>query len=1681
MGVKAETIQPQPFDTKDSPPHSSTIVRAHCHHIVHIDAGTFECIRFGEAKNPGPTTNDYQPQRFTLGYGNPTGIIGKEHLLQQLPRGVWGFAETHLTQRGIQKCRLALRCQQGSNAPRIIPGAFATYLSQNIGTIGGKAEGVCFLTHVPGRPLHHDWPKEVWHSARLQAAAFQVGQRWIQGGICYGYAKNASTKEVQQRTDQLLKHLTDRIVLQSHGPRFIMGDFNQTWNTLDQIKIWREYGFIEAQHYALSRWNQPIKATCKGKTVKDYIWLSKELLPFVHSVEVDDTWFADHAIIKVTLTDLGQSPTFPLWRKPAPIEWKGIKVDDAHVPSKSCAHLTPDINNQTTDAIYTDICQRFESAVNIAQIQQKGTGLISKQTGRGTTTEVEWIKDRFVPPKRSRPGDFVATFVGDNITHAYWIRQLRRIHSLARMTQSDSFTESNRPHAAALWRSIVSAKGFAGGFKKYWVNRGIHHPDTPNHIPSDLPTPEDIIKIKNNFQAEFALLEKTLNAERLQKAKWERSKDPNKIYQDVTRPQALPVQTLVDTNHATVMGVSENGKEIQYEPKIFDTDQPVQGPEGYLICTNHQQGSFQVPDDANIQIGDQLTQRIIVGDMMEVFHRFKQLWEKRWDRHRHTEPERWQPFLDFLQQVPQPTHEMPLPPITVSDWYAAVRTKKNRTASGPDGFNKQDLVNMPPTLVQDLIDLIRQIEEGQKWPIAMTTGLISAIEKSSDAQTPSQFRPITVLSLAYRVWSSIRARQLLDWLSLHSPDGLCGNRKGHSTAQVWWQISSQLEHTWHEDLALSGAIGDIIKCFNNLPRVPILSIAKHMKIPDQLIIPWFNAISQLQRRFVVSGGVGPICWGVTGFPEGDPLSVCSMYLVNIVMDQWITHHLRNSMLMTFVDNIEVISRDFLETAQAMEILEQFCHLLDIELDSGKTVFWAATTEARKHFRQLHLNVSMGGRDLGGHVAYCKRHTNSTITTRCVITAMLWDQLKRSTAPIHQKAKVCHTVAWPRALHGSSTVNVAPAKISTLRAGAMRALGFARKGASPLIQMSLCLPSKCDPGYWMLRETVMQFRRCCEPDKVFPLLDSLAFGKSHTTFPGPCGIFLKRIHEICWCWIGNGWINDHDGYPLHILHTPIQLLCLRIEQAWGQHIGSMQVNRRTMKGMHNVDHSFSMQGIDKLSGEDQGILRVAMNGTFYTNDKLVHGHTVQSKACPWCPSEDSITHRHLHCPYMRDFWEAIPESRREEIQDAPPCLVNHLWFPDLQASPFFRKALLTIPDTTDVFEPLNFQSDIYHLFTDGSCLKPETPRLRLATWAVVAANLQTQQFEPVSTGGVTGLLQTIGRAEFLAALAALRFLLTVSKGGFIWIDNLLVQQTVRDYLQGGAPPEIMDADHDLKQRIFSVCRRLQTQQIPVKAVKVRSHEDETAYTEFVERWAIRGNNQADRLASEARRSLPTAILQIWPGLVHQHDRQVQWRKDLRHLFLQVGKRALQTKSEREEKAHEAPFIRPQPDVPPDFPEAFFPFPNWEDRNLETQLGEAGPVVFEWIRDLTQDTTAEPMWISTYQLLVDFQLTTSQIGPRLSSFSKTWDLGDIEDFDFFQYTKWLGVYLRKLSGSFHLPLKTQIRRPDGTLFATWCRPFLIRAPANRVDRADQILLEWAKRPVKLLHRELKGCGPWIRSRG
>ena len=141
------------------------------------------------------------------------------------------------------------------------------------------------------------------------------------------------------------------------------------------------------------------------------------------------------------------------------------------------------------------------------------------------------------------------------------------------------------------------------------------------------------------------------------------------------------------------------------------------------------------------------------------------------------------------------------------------------------------------------------------------------------AATPAAFRPICVMSLIYRVWASIRAKQALQWLTQFAPPELLGSRPKKETTNLWFEVALQIEEGQWYNQEVVGVIADITKCFNALPRVPVWFLGRKLGLPNQLIVPWCQAVTCLQRRFKVDGGVSRSVHATCGLPEGDPLSV----------------------------------------------------------------------------------------------------------------------------------------------------------------------------------------------------------------------------------------------------------------------------------------------------------------------------------------------------------------------------------------------------------------------------------------------------------------------------------------------------------------------------------------------------------------------------------------------------------------------------------------------------------------------------------------------------------------------------------------------------------------------------------------------------------------------------------------
>ena len=260
------------------------------------------------------------------------------------------------------------------------------------------------------------------------------------------------------------------------------------------------------------------------------------------------------------------------------------------------------------------------------------------------------------------------------------------------------------------------------------------------------------------------------------------------------------------------------------------------------------------------------------------------------------------------------------------------------------------------------------------------------------------------------------------------------------------------------------------------------------------------------------------------------------------------------------------------------------------------------------------------------------------------------------APLRQKSLALQVAAWPRCLHGISGVSISSDWFGSLRTKAIQSLGIDKPGMNPFIALGGLFTPHVDPEFYAIRLTVVSFRRFCIPDNAFPLLSTIVQLAHVRVFPGPGGVFISRLHSIGWHWLSDGWIQDHQGFRIHLLHSPIQTLLSRLEEAWFARISSEAFIRGGFSGFEHCDFKFSIGSFPAFNTDQQGLLRAALG-------------------------------------------VSLPDQLRA-----------------------FRQCLCEAPDLSSRFFPCDIESDNLHLFTDGSCLRPQDPLLRLASWGVVCADV-----------------------------------------------------------------------------------------------------------------------------------------------------------------------------------------------------------------------------------------------------------------------------------------------------------------------------------------------------------------------
>ena len=1517
--------------------------------------------RIGEASVPGP---DVVPEdHWSIGVSNPSGLLGKSFVLSTITADVVALSETHLTKLSKESFVHSLKSADTGYSHFV---AGAPVAPRSIVSEAGAWAGVGFATRCPSRALSIEWPPDLYETSRIQFCASYLRSFWLTGAVVYGYPAGVTHPHAFEQTQALLDFACDHLVHQCVGPRFFAGDWNFTISQLAVCDKLRQFGWIEIQDLMESRTGASPRSTCKGKTRKDFLWISPELSRFFVTLQFSET-FADHVVLQAVFQHHTAFADRWIWPKPSPITWSNIP--DIPFPV-SFAQGDP------SDA-YHHLWK-----VREAQAAEVLIDWNAKMSGRGAIRAPVHKKGWPAPLKKGRSCDIAPAFHGISWQHAKWFKQLRRLQSYCNWAASGNPQCIRCPaHGVMLWNSILRASGFSPSFSDWWLGRLYQCPQDVAYIPQVAPSSEIALSIYHAFLVEVRTLETHLIAAKKAYAQGCRERNPSKIYQDVKKPFAQPVETLLSFTKTKVSMIDVEDSAIELDPAVtFDPSQPILVNGQPVVVHHAEPDKLWLESLPDTPPGASVVQSVYLGALPEVFEAFHEQWRKRWCRHDNVPHSQWHDIVSFAAKVIPPVAPEPLQ-VDVDLLRAECHRKKPKAATGLDGASRADFVHAGPNFLQSILNMFSRAEEDGSWPVQVMAGAVSSLAKTPMASSVNEYRPITIFGFAYRCWASIHARHLLDFASTWVDDGVFGNRKGFQAAHLWRTIVQSIEQSYTTNRPLSGLTADIEKAYNCLPRWPVLCAARFAGTPAPILNAWAGAITQMCRHFKVRDSYSDGFQTSTGLAEGCALSCFGMLLLDHLFHHWVTAQASPPVVQGFsyVDNWDLMTWDPNWAVKQLDIVLSFAKVTDLTVDRRKTYGWSTDASVRQQFRQANISVQHAARDLGAHISYTRQFTNATVTARLTELDSFWTALRASPAPYAQKVRALRTVAWPRGLHAVSSAPIGRSKWNTIRSKAVQAILGRRAGISPGILLGL-VEGSADPEELALISTIRDLRAFSEETYIEDQVVPLALDFTASPANSPAHILLTRLHQVGLIVDPSGLIVDRFG-TFDCLRGNYSEVILRLQWAWQQRAASFVSHRSDFRGLAWVDTLTTRCHLASLDLPHQALFRLGLAGGLFTADASTHWSDNGSSLCKWCGAPDSLHHRYWTCEATQHFRVKLAPEVLPLVDSLPPALLLRGWALHCPSWPKWISLLASLPRDIPPPEVALSHLGWNHVFTDGSCLWQSHPSIRVAAWSAVLASPYSSSW----TFGVQGILgssylpglcQSAFRAELYAVAFTLHQAAVANVRVHVWSDCLGVVNVFHLLTRGKGHVKPNSCNGDLWQWVLMSVERLGLNNIRIG--KVRAHQALAKAGHLYDVWLWWNNSAADRAARMSNISRPPQFWQVWSTYCAEFFQARRLHSQIVAVHMAVADMSVLTSRQEETTLADTPLREGRI-----FAKVF------DDRNWN---GEVSPAFAEkfgfhlcrklahwWSLRSQFSPDSKLQWIPLTLLYIDYQLSFGCAGP------------------------------------------------------------------------------------------------------
>ena len=1265
--------------------------------------------RYGEALHPGPA----EETLFHLGTVNVAGATNKIEAISELPFGHWGLTEAHLTEVGIRSFRSSFVGSRRCNN-RLGKLAFgAPVPPRSLESTAGTWAGTLSASDLPIRLLRSSGDSLPYLSGRLHYVSLMVNGIQITGACLYGAAQGPTYADAVQITTDIQQDVSDTLFRAHQGPRFIMGDFNtQLMETLP-TQQWYDAGWREIQQHLNEKMQRPILPTCKKATTRDFVWISPELLPFVVDGGILEDLFPDHDPVYALLRLPSSAKTISRWPMPTTLDWSQVHTQSWH---DSCNKLPRHHWHTDMTKSFATWSRRVESSLR-GHYHNDSMAPPAAALGRGQALRPRTSLPQQPHAKPARPGEeaLQSSFINRAVHCRY--KQLRRLQALLHNLRKKSASPNAQAYASQLWSSIVTAKGFHPTFRSWWPTRLVHLQGSLVQIPPYCPSLDDLELIFLDYKRNFRAFESWHIAQKAKIIQTRREQSSRELFKPLKKDVTSPIDLLYKTSRALVIDMDPMRDQICISPVLhldqgFVVHSELQISMTFLsyFAEDADAGWYQLHGGKLPCVGDELIHKIPCTSLQDIQAELHALWLPRWQMSADIPDELWTRITNFARAY-LPCGSLPCPAITGDALLRTLGHGRGLRTRGPDAWSKSDLKALPMCFRDELADMYSCIERGAPWPQQVVRGHVTCLEKVQGAELASQFRPVVLYGLPYRLWSSFRSRMLIPALTKMANFHAFGYLSGRSSTQLTFEIQATIEAALATTETLVGVTTDIEKCFNYLQRKPVMYMAKILGVSPLILAAWQSFLDLMTRAFVVQQEVGGSHCSSNGFPEGDSLSCIGLLVMTFSLHHYMRVYAPAVDTWSYVDNLQLVGLDAGVVQQSFLVMQTWAQLFGLKLDVAKTVYWSTDAQARQALRAAGCSVTEFAKDLGISMVYGTRLLNAPIRQRILATEPHRKRLRLMRVATWYKVLAIRMALLPRALYGASHVRFGRCWITKLRSGAMKALRWNRPGANPALRLACIAPVQTDPGYYEASLTLREFQTNLQ---ISSTMRTQWYRYSTRTFTrqthGPFAKIEELCHLLCWQIDEMAVLHLPDGFNFSLLQKTHEACEMVLSYAWFQHVARGLLHRKDFHGLVGIDHHASFHQRKKLSLSDQALLHCIQDGTFHLRSYKSKFDATVDPQCPHCSVPDTTRHRAVDCP----FYAGVRSNFMDCIavwDDFSVALTHHGIASANPAQWRYWAELEVLPDQPQ-WHAYPTREGVQHVFTDACGRKRPTCRYAL---------------------------------------------------------------------------------------------------------------------------------------------------------------------------------------------------------------------------------------------------------------------------------------------------------------------------------------------------------------------------------